>query len=143
VRLDIELRASLPYGKPLALPSQAALGRWCHEACTRLERTEPLTPADRVRQHEDGGLAVLAWQDAEPRIRATCRSSRELMLERVEIAAWQAIPTPRILDDPAAEPDPGPHEELAAAFSRTRAALTAWMQALDHLRGTTRKRAGR
>lgn len=143
VRLDIELRATLPYGKPLALPSQAALGRWCHEACTRLEHIEPLTGPEPVRQHEDGGLAVLAWQDAEPRIRASCRSSGELMLERVEIAAWQAIPTPRILDDPSADPDPGPHEELNAAFSRTRAALTAWTQALDHLRATARTRVNR
>jgi hypothetical protein len=57
------------------------------------------------------------------------------MLEGVEIAAWQAIDVPRILDHPDHDPDPGPDAELSAMFSRTRAALSAWMQALDHLRG--------
>ena len=56
------------------------------------------------------------------------------MLEGLEIAAWQAIDVPRILDDPDEDPDPGPDQELAAMFGRTRAALSGWMQALDHLR---------
>ena len=57
------------------------------------------------------------------------------MLEVVELSAWQAVEVPRIFDDPDREPDPGPEEELAALFGRTRGALSAWMQALDHLRG--------
>jgi hypothetical protein len=57
------------------------------------------------------------------------------MLEGVELSAWQAVEVPRIFDDPDREPDPGPEEELAALFGRTRGALSAWMQALDHLRG--------
>jgi hypothetical protein len=57
------------------------------------------------------------------------------MLEGVELAAWQSVEVPRILDDPDRELDSGPEETLAAMFVRTRAAVAAWMQALDHLRG--------
>jgi hypothetical protein len=64
------------------------------------------------------------------------------VLEGLEIAAWQAIDVPRILDDPDHDPDPGPDEELAAMFGRTQAALSGWMQALDrrNLSTTMRQR---
>jgi hypothetical protein len=133
IRVDIVLKATLPYGKPLAMPAPAAMRRWFHETMTRLEQVEPLTPDEHLR--DEGRLAIVAWQEAEPGVHALCRPSGDLMLEAVELAAWQAIDVPRIVDDPDHEPDRGPDEELAALFGRTRAALSAWMQALDHLRG--------
>jgi len=132
IRVDIKLKATLPYGKPLAMPAPSAMRRWFHDAMTRLDLVEPLTPDDIPREH--GQFAILAWQEAEPRVHALCRPSGELMVEGLEIAAWQAIDVPRILDDPDHDPDPGPDEELAAMFGRTQAALSGWMQALDHLR---------
>lgn len=42
--------------------------------------------------------------------------------------------TPRIFDDPEREPDELPHEQLREMFERVRAALSAWMQALDSLK---------
>jgi hypothetical protein len=134
IRVDIALKATLPYGKPMAMPGPAAMRQWFHETMTRLEEIEPLTPEEQIRD-EGGRLAVLAWQQAELRVHALCQPSGELRLEGVELAAWQAVGVPRVLDDPDHEPDTGPEEELAAMFGRTRAALVAWMQALDHLRG--------
>jgi hypothetical protein len=134
VRVDITLRATLPHGKPMAMPGPAAMGRWFHEIKTRLELTEPLTAEEKVRD-EEGRLAVLAWQQTEPCVHAICQPSGDLTLDGVELAAWQAVAVPRIFDDPDREPDEGPEEELAALFGRTRGALSAWMQALDHLRG--------
>jgi hypothetical protein len=133
IRVDIVLKATLPYGKPLAMPAPAAMRKWFHETMTRLEQVEPLTPDEHLR-HE-GRLAIVAWQEAEPGVHALCRPSGDLMLEAVELAAWQAIDVPRMVDDPDHEPDHRPDDELAAMFGRTRAALSAWMQALDHLRG--------
>jgi len=132
IRVDITLKATLPYGKPLAMPAPRAMRRWLHEATIRLELVEPSTPEDHLRDH--GQFAIRAWQEDEPRVHALCRPSGELVLEGLEIAAWQAIDVPRILDDPDHDPDPGPGEELAAMFGRIQAALSGWMQALDHLR---------
>jgi hypothetical protein len=134
IRVDIALKAMLPHGKPIAMPGPAAMRQWFHETMTRLEEIEPLTPGEQIRD-EGGRLAVLAWQQTEPLVHALCQPSGDLRLEGVELAAWQAVGVPRVLDDPDHEPDAGPEEELAAMFGRTRAALVAWMQALDHLRG--------
>jgi hypothetical protein len=134
IRVDIALKATLPYGKPMVMPGPASMRQWFHEVAHRLERIEPLTAEEKIR-HEDGRLAVLAWQQAEPCVHAVCRPSGDLMLEGVELAAWQGVEVPRIFDDPDREPDAGPEEELAALVGRTRSALSAWMQALDHLRG--------
>ncbi len=135
IRIDITLKATLPYGKPMPMPPPPAMQQWFHETMTRLEQIEPLTPEEQVRDDEDGRLAVLGWQQAEPQVHALCRPSGDLVLDGVELGAWQAIELPRILDDPDHEPDPGPEEQLRAMFGRIRAALAAWMQALDHLRG--------
>jgi hypothetical protein len=133
IRVDIALKATLPYGKPMAMPGPAAMRQWFHETMTRLEQIEVLTPKEQIRE-EKVQLTVLAWQQAEPRVYALCQPSGDLMLDAVELGAWQAVAVPRVLDDPDHEPDAGPEEELAAMFGRTRAALVAWMQALDHLR---------
>ncbi|HET6150875.1 MAG TPA: hypothetical protein VFH68_25285 [Polyangia bacterium] len=138
VRVDITLKATLPYGKPMPMPAPPAMQHWFHETMTRLEQIEPLTPEEQVRQDEGGRLAVLAWQQAEPHVHALCRPSGDLMLDGVELGAWQAVEVPRTLDDPDQEADPGPEEQLTGMFGRTRAALSAWMQALDHLRGCGR-----
>jgi hypothetical protein len=134
IRVDIELKATSPYGKPRPMPPPTALRDWTREAMTRLEEIEPLTPEERVRE-ESGRLAVLAWQQVEPRVHVVCGPAGNLMLDAVEISAWQAIESPRALDDPNQPPDAGPEEQLAEMFGRARAALSAWMQALDHLRG--------
>lgn len=134
VRTDIKLKASLPWGKPLPMPAAAAWRQWVRETMTRFEQIEPLTPEDSVRRDESGQMAVLAWQ-GEPLVHATCAAGGELKLDSVEICAWQAIELPRVLDDPDQRPDHGPEKQIADMLGRLRAALSAWMQVLDHLRG--------
>ncbi|MEO7590103.1 MAG: hypothetical protein ABI134_02720, partial [Byssovorax sp.] len=62
LRVDIVLRASTPYGKPLPLPNRPAWARWVRETMGRLERIEPIVPEDNVREADDGRLEILAWQ---------------------------------------------------------------------------------
>lgn len=133
LRIDIKLNASLPYGKPLSMPSKAAWSAWVRETMGRLEDIEPLTPAEKVRENEEGNLEVLAWQ-GEPEVKATCGSDGQLHLEAVSISALQVLRTPRILDDPDKELDEPVYGQLQEMFHRVRASLLAWMQALDHLK---------
>jgi hypothetical protein len=135
IRVDIALKATLPHGMPMVMPGPKALRAWCRATTSRIELIESPTSEAQVPDRDDGRLLVLAWQQEEPRVYAVCRSSGELMLDGVELAAWQGIEVPRILDDPDHEPDPEPAEALAAMFGRIRVALSAWTQALDHLRG--------
>lgn len=132
LRIDIELHANLPWGKPLPMPSKAAWSAWVREVMGRLEDIEPLTSTDKARQNEEGNLEILAWQDV-PKAEVMCSETGELLLEGVSISAFQTMETPRIFDDPERSDEP-PHEQLRAMFSRVRASMSAWMQALDNLK---------
>ncbi len=132
LRVDIALRATAPYGKPLPLPNKPAWARWAREAMGRLERIEPIVPEDNVREADDGRLEILAWR-GEPEIKAVCAADGELKLESVKLSAWQAIELPRQWNDSDREPDEDPHRQLREMFARVKTALHAWMEVMDHL----------
>lgn len=132
LRVDVTLRASTQWGKELALPAQPAWQRWARETLGRLESIEPLLPSETLREGRSGLPQILAWQ-SEPELRVLCSPTGELKLRGIEVATWQAIEVPRKWDDPDRRPDERPDAPLAAMFKRLRAAMNAWMEALDHL----------
>jgi hypothetical protein len=131
VRLDVSLRASLSYGKPVPMPSAEAWAKWAREIHTRLEKIERLVPK-RTTRGRGARPEILAWLTA-PEARVTCSPDGVLELERVEVASGQIIDIPRNWDDTSRKPDKHPAEQLDDVFKRVRASLHAWMQALDHL----------
>jgi hypothetical protein len=132
LRVDLKLNASLPWGKPMPMPSKQAWSSWARETMGRLESIEPLAPEDQVRESPDGNLEILAWQGA-PTVRLSCAPNGELQLEAVSIEAMQIMTLPRTLDSDE-PPDDGPEEQLQEMFHRVRTALTAWSESLDHLK---------
>ncbi len=132
LRVDVTLRASVVWGKELRLPAGSAWQRWAREILGRLERIEPLLPDETVREGRHGLPELLAWQ-SEPELCVLCSPTGELKLRGVEVGTWQAIEIPRKWDDPDRRPDKRPDAHLAAMFGRLRAAMNAWMEALDHL----------
>ncbi len=133
LRVDVSLRASLPYGKAIPMPAPAVWTKWAREAHGRLERIEPLVPEKTTREARDGRLEVLAWQ-SDPVAKVICGAGGDLRLESIEIAAGEIIELPRRWDDTDREQDEHPAGQLHELFARVRAALHAWMQAVDHLR---------
>lgn len=133
VRVDIKLAARAPYGKPLPMPAEGRWAEWERETIERLDSIEPLLPEKTLRENRAGMLEVLGWQEA-PRATVACSPGGELLLEAVEISAGQLIELPRVLDGSDREPDDGPEAQLTELFQRIRASLSAWMQAVDHLR---------
>ncbi|MFZ5890013.1 MAG: hypothetical protein ACOY0T_03010 [Myxococcota bacterium] len=133
IRVDIKLTARAPYGQPLPMPSKAAWANWAPETMGRLETTEPLAPNPDTRVNRMGMLEILAWKE-QPKVTAVCAPTGDLLLEAVEISAGQIVELPRVRDGSDETPDSGPDDELAELFSRVRASLTAWMQAVDQLR---------
>ncbi len=136
LRVDIELRAGLEWGKGLPLPSPATWRKWSREVFARMEGIEPLVSDDVTRKTRRGDLAVLAWQ-GDPEVKLVCRPDGELRLEEVRVNAFQGIDLPRKWNDDR-RPDPGPEVQLTAMFARVRAALHAWGEVTDHLRGSGR-----
>jgi hypothetical protein len=134
VRVDIVLEASAPFRKPIPMPGRAAWAQWVREARGRLNDIEPLIPEESVRENDEGRLEVLGWQD-ELKAKVMCDDGGELLLESVEVAAFQIIELSRDSDSfDRASDDDSPEEQLRGLFHRVRAALSAWMQAVDHLR---------
>ena len=124
LRVDVVLRASLPWGKGIALPAPTVWTNWAQEATERMHRIEPLVTEDAVEETDGGDLAILAWP-GEPSLQVSCSEAGELKLEGVEFAAWQAVKLPRVWDAPEREPDEDPDQQLDAMF--------AWMEVMDHL----------
>ncbi len=138
LRVDVEIHASLPWGQEMPMPSSDVWSAWTTEAIGRFDAIEPLVPAARTREGRHGLPEILAWQ-GEPVARVICGLGGELRLESVKIAAWQAIELPRLWSDSSRKPDPWPGEQLVAMFARVRAALHAWLEVTDHLRGGARR----
>lgn len=132
LRVDVTLRASIAWGKEISLPAASAWQPWARDTLGRLERIEPVIPLENIREGRNGLPEILAWQ-SDPELNVLCNLAGALKLRGVEIATWQAIALPRKWSDTSRKPDKGPHDQLAAMFKRLKAALDAWMEALDHL----------
>jgi hypothetical protein len=89
-------------------------------------------PEQTSREARDGRIEFLAWE-SEPVARVLCGPDGSLKLECVEVAAFQLVELPRHWDETDRKPDPHPGPQLHEFFARVRAALQAWMQAVDHL----------
>ncbi len=133
LRVDLRLSAMLTMGTSLPMPPQAKWSTWVHELMHRLERLEPLVGPETVREDDDGGLAILAWQGG-PEVLSICDPTGQVRLMGVTIDAWQSIQLPRNWDDPDREPDEPLAPQLDALFVRLRAALQAWVEVMDHLK---------
>ena len=133
IRIDVRLRASLPFGHAIPMPAGRAWSAWTRECVERLETVEPLLPKRTTRKKKGLRREVLAWR-GDIEVRATCGSDGELQLEGLKLAAFQLLEIPVQWDDPErGKPRVGPERELEAMFKRTRAALYAWTESLDHI----------
>ncbi len=133
LRVDLRLSAQLTMGTSLPMPAPAKWSTWVHELMHRLERLEPLVGPETVREDDDGGLAILAWQGG-PEVLSICDPAGQVRLTGVTIDAWQSIQLPRNWDDPDREPDEPLAPQLDALFVRLRKALQAWVEVMDHLK---------
>lgn len=131
LRIDLDLHASVMFGKSLPVPAAKTWAMWSKEAMTRLENVEPLI-TEGARETPNGRLAILAWQ-SDPKIELVCKPGGELGLNAVSVHAFQLLELPRRWDDPEREADDHPHEQLTAMFRRLKAAMYAWGEVMDHL----------
>ena len=130
LRLDVKFSATLPYGKPLAMPSEDVWKHWSKETHQRLERLSPLLPNQTSRVNPEGYVEVLAFKDA-PSAEFTVTADGAVMLEGLHLSGWQGIQLPRQWSS-SEQVEVDPNEALVDLFSRVRNALQAWMESLDH-----------
>jgi hypothetical protein len=127
MRIDISLRASLPFESPMPLPSRARWALWTRDVIYTLESRTPLIPEEISREDHRGQLVLFAHR-SEPEAEVRCGRSGELKLAALEVAAWQALELVRKWNDSNRSPDKGVGEQLSQMFARVKAALGAWAE---------------
>ena len=133
VRVDIRFSATLPYGKPLPMPTPDRWAAWAHEITARLSEFDPVVEDEEGDEPEEDLFTIGAWQGS-PQATFVCTDDGGLLLERIELEAWQAIRVPRHWDSPDREPDEVPDPQLERMFTRVRKSLFVWAEVLDQMK---------
>lgn len=132
LRVDVSLHAQTPYNGPIFMPPADRWRQWSQEVTTRLSRIEPLVPSPPCQPDENGDLEILAWMGS-PTAKLVVDEEGDRWLEGLEMNGMQILTPPRHWDAHD-RIDDDPDEQLDAMFTRIRAALQAWVEALDHFR---------
>jgi hypothetical protein len=121
IRVDLELRASLPYGSTTAMPDPKLFGSWTDSVSQKLDKlfTE--------RKERQGRLIAVLGSLEEVELEARCDAGGILSLKGVSIAGFRLIRVPRMWDDPdRRSAEKGAAEELARLARRFKNAMDQW-----------------
>lgn len=125
LRVDITLRARLPYGSTTAMPASDVWVPWV--ACVEDGLDEALTPKRRRRTaepHWRGDLEIVGRTTAE----------LDFCFDGMSVSAYEMILVPRDWDDPVRrEKEPSAHARIGELAERYRAALDAWTASVTQL----------
>jgi len=130
VRVDISLRATLPYGSTTPMPAPEVWRSWSDSVEVGLDDAFPRADADQENRLLP---AVLGWR-SDVEVESRCTEDGELLLEGVSVSAFRLVPVPRVWDDSEKrekEPDGGEH--LVELAGRIKAAMDEWSGTLVEL----------
>jgi hypothetical protein len=120
-RVDLELRASLPYGSTTIIPDPQIFGSWTDSVNQKLDKL--LT---EYRERRGWLIAVLGSRE-EVEVEARCDAGGMLSLNGVSVAGFRLVRVPRVWDDPdRRNAEKGAAEELARLARRFKNAMDEW-----------------
>ena len=127
-RVDLELRAGLPYGSTTAIPSSQILGAWTVSVSQKLNKL--LTE----RKERQGRLVSVLGSLGEVEVKARCDEGGVLSLAGVTVAGFRLVRVPRVWDDPdRREAEKGAARELARLAQRFKNAEDEWTAGVTEL----------
>lgn len=127
-RIDLSLRATLPYGSTTAIPEPELFGGWTASVVKN---------ADAVFTHveEKGGrITAILGGHGDLEMQANCSPDGVVFLSAVSISGFRVIRVPRVWDRPerrTAEPDS--HREFSRLAHTFRTALDDWTESISAL----------
>ncbi|MEW5981108.1 MAG: hypothetical protein AB1806_01910 [Acidobacteriota bacterium] len=127
-RIDLSLRASLPYGSTTPMPEPQVFGAWT--AAVVAEADAVFTA---IEERKGRTVAVLGSHGGVE-LRARCGPDGLASLEALALSGFRMVRVPRVWDDPdrlAAERDPGIELRQLARMFRT--AFDEWSQKVADL----------
>jgi len=130
VRVDIALRAKLPYGSNTPMPAPEIWRSWSDSVEAGLDEALPRGDTEEERRLLP---AFIGWR-SDIQVEARCTDEGLLSLDGVSVLGYRMVRVPRIWDDPAKrdkEEDGGEHlDELA---KRIKATMDEWKAAVTEL----------
>jgi hypothetical protein len=128
IRVDLSLRARLPYGSTTPMPEPALFGGWTAAA---------VKDADAAFTHleeKSGRVVAILGGHGDLEIQATCTPEGLGFLSGISIAGFRMVRVPRVWDTPerrAAEADS--HRDLRRLAGTFRRALDGWTESISTL----------
>jgi hypothetical protein len=125
LRVDVHLRATLPWGRPIPVPNGASLTRWQLAVATALQ---PFlrTRAERVGRKLEAVHAYLGT----PELKVACSEDGELQLLELELEAWRGVTLPRATQLEEIESGFDVADQLAKLAGDARDAFAKWKDSL-------------
>lgn len=127
-RVDLSLRASLPYGSTTAIPEASVFGAWTAAVVEKADAA-----FTEVKERDGRILAVRGGHD-DLELHARCNPDGVISLSAVAISAFRIVRVPRVWDGPerrAAEGDA--RRELNRLGPMFRRAIEDWTQSIAAL----------
>jgi hypothetical protein len=127
-RIDLSLRASLPYGSNTSMPEPDMFGAWTAAV------VEAADAAFTVTEEKRGQIVAVLGGHSGVEVQARCERDGLLSLEVVQVSGFLTVHVPRVWGDPdrrEAEQDPG--NELGRLARRFKTAFEEWTQRVSEL----------
>jgi hypothetical protein len=121
VRVDLELRASLPYGSTTTIPDAPTFGSWADSIKLKLDR---VITENKWRQER---LVAVSGALEEVNIESRYDSAGHLSLKRLSVAGFRVVHIPRVWDDSdRREAERDPTAELSRLAQKFKYSLDEW-----------------
>lgn len=126
-RLDMVFRATLPWGAKVTVPDRRFWPAWAARVRSLLA---DLVPIEFIDDREGQPIAV-GWR-GNLELRECCAPNGTLVLDRLEVPAWQIVNPPRTWSDPG-KLDRGVGRQLDQLSHRFATAFGEWMDRVAEL----------
>ena len=127
-RVDLSLRANLPYGSTTSMPEPQVFGAWSASIVEKVHAT-----LSEIEERQGQIVAVLGGH-GDLEVKAHCKPDGVVSLTGVAISGFGMVRVPRVWDDPERrEAEGGAHVEMGRLARTFKITLDEWTQSVSEL----------
>jgi hypothetical protein len=127
-RVDLSLRANLPYGSTTSMPEPHVFGAWSASIVEKVHAT-----LSEIEERQGQIVAVLGGH-GDLEVQAYCKPDGVVSLNGVAISGFRMVRVPRVWDDPERrEAERGANVEIGRLARTFKGTLDEWTQSVSEL----------
>jgi len=128
MRVDLSLRANLPYGSTTSMPEPHVFSAWTASI------VEKVDVAFTDIEERKGRIAAVLGGHGDLEVQAQCQLNGVVSLTGVAISGFRMVRVPRVWDNPnRRETEKGPHVELGRLGQTFKATIDEWRKSVSEL----------